>query len=154
MSLLTPGLPAYETAMRSSTAELVTALRELLGAKLVAYVGYVSETRAVRQWAEGQRHPSAPIERRLRLAFQVAGLLAERDDARIIQSWFEGINPPTGRRLPRTVAPRRRPRHGWSAGVGRGPFFRGCRLGELRHPCRPFLFRGDGTVRLLPLQMN
>jgi len=93
MSLLTPGLPAYETAMRSSTADLVTALRELLGAKLVAYVGSVGETRAVRQWAEGQRHPSASVERRLRLTFQVAGLLAERDDARVIQSWFQGMNP-------------------------------------------------------------
>ena len=93
MSLLTPGLPAYETAMRSSTAELVTALREVLGAKLVAYVGSVGDTRAVRQWAEGQRHPSALVERRLRLAFQVAGLLAERDDARVIQSWFQGMNP-------------------------------------------------------------
>jgi len=93
MSLLTPGLPAYETAMRSSTADLVTALRELLGAKLVAYVGSVGETRAVRQWAEGQRHPSAAVERRLRLTFQVAGLLAERDDARVIQSWFQGMNP-------------------------------------------------------------
>lgn len=93
MSLLTPGLPAYETAMRSSTAELVGALRELLGAKLVAYVGSVGETRAVRQWAEGQRQPAAPVERRLRLAFQVAGLLAERDDARVIQSWFQGMNP-------------------------------------------------------------
>lgn len=96
MSLLTPGLPAYETAMRSSTAELVTALRELLGAKLVAYVGSVGETRAVRQWAEGQRHPSVSVERRLRLAFQVAGLLAERDDARVIQSWFQGMNPQLG----------------------------------------------------------
>jgi hypothetical protein len=93
MSLLTPGLPAYETAMRSSTADLVTALRELLGSKLVAYVGSVGETRAVRQWAEGQRHPSAAVERRLRLTFQVAGLLAERDDARVIQSWFQGMNP-------------------------------------------------------------
>ena len=96
MSLLTPGLPAYETAMRSSTAELVTALREVLGAKLVAYVGSVGETRAVRQWAEGQRHPSTLVERRLRLAFQVAGLLAERDDARVIQSWFQGMNPQLG----------------------------------------------------------
>ena len=96
MSLLTPGLPAYETAMRSSTAELVAALRELLGAKLVAYVGSVGETRAVRQWAEGQRQPGAPVERRLRLAFQVAGLLAERDDARVIQSWFQGMNPQLG----------------------------------------------------------
>jgi len=96
MSLLTPGLPAYETAMRSSTAELVAALRELLGAKLVAYVGSVGETRAVRQWAEGQRQPSAPVERRLRLAFHVAGLLSERDDARVIQSWFQGMNPQLG----------------------------------------------------------
>ncbi|WP_255465385.1 hypothetical protein [Frigoribacterium sp. NBH87] len=79
--------------MRSSTADLVTALRELLGAKLVAYVGSVAETRAVRQWAEGQRHPSAAVERRLRLTFQVAGLLAERDDPRVIQSWFQGMNP-------------------------------------------------------------
>jgi hypothetical protein len=93
MSFLTPGLPAYETAMRSSTADLVRALRELLGAKLVAYVGSVGETRAVRQWAEGLRHPSADVERRLRLTFQVAGLLAERDDARVIQSWFQGMNP-------------------------------------------------------------
>jgi hypothetical protein len=85
MSLLTPGLRAYEAAMRSSTAELVTALRAVLGAKLVAYVGSVGDTRAVRQWAEGQR-----------LAFQVAGLLAERDDARVIQSWFQGMNPQLG----------------------------------------------------------
>lgn len=29
----------------------------------------------------------------MRLAYQVAGLLAERDQPRIIQAWFQGMNP-------------------------------------------------------------
>lgn len=44
-----PELAAYNEAVSRSAAELVTALRELLGAKLVAYLGKVKETRAVRQ---------------------------------------------------------------------------------------------------------
>jgi hypothetical protein len=93
MTIATPGLRAYEASVRSDVTELVGALRELLGAKLVAYVGSVSETRAVRQWADGQRKPPAEVVRRLRLAYQVAGLLAERDQPRVIQAWFQGMNP-------------------------------------------------------------
>ena len=54
-----PDLDAYNTALSMSTAELVSALRGLLGAKLVAYLGKVKETRAVRQWAEGTRQIGA-----------------------------------------------------------------------------------------------
>lgn len=93
MTIATPGLRAYEVSVRSDVAELVSELRELLGAKLVAYLGSVSETRAVRQWADGDRKPSAAVVRRLRLAYQVAGLLAERDQPRVIQAWFQGMNP-------------------------------------------------------------
>jgi len=93
MTLTTPGLQAYETSVRSDVTELVGALRDLLGAKLVAYLGSVSETRAVRQWADGERKPPAEVVRRLRLAYQVAGLLAERDQPRVIQAWFQGMNP-------------------------------------------------------------
>src|SRR5699024_11698356 len=50
-----PGLQAHSQATRLPTAELVSELRALLGAKLVAYLGGVRETRAVRQWADGQR---------------------------------------------------------------------------------------------------
>ncbi len=49
-----PDLAAYNDAARMSQSQLVTALRDLLGAKLVAYLGKVKETRAVRQW------PKAP----------------------------------------------------------------------------------------------
>ena len=93
MTITTPGLRAYEASVRSDVSELVSALRELLGAKLVAYLGSVSETRAVRQWADGDRKPPAEVVRRLRLAYQVAGLLAERDQPRVIQAWFQGMNP-------------------------------------------------------------
>lgn len=93
MTIATPGLRAYEASVRSDVTELVSELRELLGAKLVAYLGSVSETRAVRQWADGDRKPPAAVVRRLRLAYQVAGLLAERDQPRVIQAWFQGMNP-------------------------------------------------------------
>lgn len=93
MTIATPGLRAYEASIRSDVAELVGKLRALLGAKLVAYLGSVSETRAVRQWADGERKPPAEVIRRLRLAYQVAGLLAERDEPRVIQAWFQGMNP-------------------------------------------------------------
>ena len=93
MSLPTPGLRAYETSIRSDVAELVGQLRDLLGAQLVAYLGSVTETRAVRQWAEGTRKPPAEAIRRLRLAYQVAGLLIERDQPRVVQAWFQGMNP-------------------------------------------------------------
>lgn len=89
----TPGLAAYETSVRSDVAQLVIGLREMLGAKLVAYIGSVTETRAVRQWADGERKPPEQVVRRLRLAYQAAGLLAERDDPPVIQAWFQGMNP-------------------------------------------------------------
>ena len=93
MSSITPGLRAYEISIRSDVAELVGQLRELLGAQLVAYLGCVTETRAVRQWAEGTRKPPAEAIRRLRLAYQVAGLLIERDQPHVVQAWFQGMNP-------------------------------------------------------------
>lgn len=52
-----------------------------------------SQRRAVRQWADGERKPPAEVVRWLRLAYQVAELLAETDQPRLIQAWFQGMNP-------------------------------------------------------------
>jgi hypothetical protein len=83
------------------TPVLVKALRDLLGAKLVAYLGGVRETRAVRQWAEGTRAVQDKAdELRLRLAYQVASLIAEHDDADVVQAWFQGLNPQLDDRSP------------------------------------------------------
>jgi len=99
-----PDLAFYAQAMRLDTAVLVTGLREVLGARLVAYLGGVRETRAVRQWAEGIRGVQDPAdERRLRLAYQVAGLLSVREPAGVVQAWFQGLNPQLGDRPPARV---------------------------------------------------
>jgi hypothetical protein len=88
-----PGLGAYEKSVRPSTADLVAALRDVLGAKLVAYLGSVDETRVVRQWAEGGRAPSNEVVSRLMLAYQVASLISAREQPRVVQAWFQGVNP-------------------------------------------------------------
>ncbi|WP_413467056.1 hypothetical protein [Mycolicibacterium sp. 120270] len=89
-----PDLDAYNSAMTMSTAELVTALRDLLGAKLVAYLGRVKETRAVRQWAEGTRTIANPTDAdRLRVAYRAAAIITARDRPHVAQSWFQGLNP-------------------------------------------------------------
>ena len=73
--------------------ELVRDLRDILGAKLVAYLGSVKETRAVRQWADDIRQIPEGTLVRLRLAYHVAALLAARDDRAVVQAWFQGMNP-------------------------------------------------------------
>lgn len=89
-----PDLAAYNEAVAMDTAELVTALRDLLGAKLVAYIGGVKETRAVRQWAEGSRKiASASDLERLRVAYRAARTINSKDSIQVVQAWFQGLNP-------------------------------------------------------------
>lgn len=89
-----PELACYDEAMRKPFSAIAAELREILGATLVAYIGHVQETRAVREWAEGRRDPgSAATERRLRLAYGIARCIAETDGRETAQAWFQGLNP-------------------------------------------------------------
>lgn len=96
-----PDLDAYNAALAMSTADLVTNLRELLGARLVAYLGNVKETRAVRQWAEGTREVANPTAvDRLRVAYRAASMITPRDGKEVAQAWFQGLNPLLDDRTP------------------------------------------------------
>jgi hypothetical protein len=88
--------------MRASFPEVVGELRQLLGARLVAYLGGVRETRAVHQWADNDdaRQPSTEVQQRLRLALQVALPIADADSNEIAQAWFQGLNPQLDDRSP------------------------------------------------------
>src|SRR5215210_3772888 len=99
-----PDYAAHIRAVRSSFPEVVIALREILGLKLCAYLGSVKETRAVNEWADGVREPSEAVQRRLRLAFQVAGAIAEVDGAEVARAWFQGLAPPLVARSPDGLA--------------------------------------------------
>ena len=91
---------AYEQAVRSEFPRVVQMLRDLVGAPLVAYIGGVKETRAVNQWAEGDRTPGQAAQRRLRTALQVALMIADADGQEIAGSWLQGLNPQLDDRSP------------------------------------------------------
>jgi hypothetical protein len=95
-----PDYAAHIRAVRFSFPEVVAALRAILGLKLCAYLGSVKETRAVNEWADGVREPSEAVQRRLRLAFQVAEAIAEVDGAEVARAWFQGLNPQLDDRSP------------------------------------------------------
>ena len=86
-----PELRAHEHAMRQPFEQVVRELRDVLTPRLVAYLASVRETRAVHQWADGSRDvKSARSRTGCAFALQVALLLAERDEARVVQAWFQG----------------------------------------------------------------
>jgi hypothetical protein len=87
---------AYREAMSLDTPALVSGLSEMLGAQLVAYLGSVKETRAVRQWTARERAPSPAIVKRLRDAYQIARLLSATNPHDVVQAWFRGMNPMLG----------------------------------------------------------
>ncbi|MGI8686929.1 MAG: hypothetical protein ACR2MO_17875 [Acidimicrobiales bacterium] len=100
-TLSRPELRAHEHAMRVPFDVAVKELRDLLTPRLVAYIGGVRETRAVHQWADGTRDvKSGEVEDRLRFALQVALVLSEHDAPRVVQAWFQGLNPHLDDRSP------------------------------------------------------
>lgn len=94
-------LQAFTEATRAPFRYVVKDVSGLLGPKLVAYIVGVVETRALQQWAEGTRAPKDPdAERRLRLAAQLAKLIAGHDNGAVAQAWFQGLNPQLDDRSP------------------------------------------------------
>jgi hypothetical protein len=98
-----PDFAAHTKAVRASFPEVVAELRAVLGARLVAYLGSVNETRAVRQWADGDRAPGEDVRQRLRVALQVALPLADTESPQIAQAWFQGLNPQLDDRSPARI---------------------------------------------------
>jgi hypothetical protein len=88
-----PDLAAYQQVMRMSMPEVAANLVELLGGRLVAYLGGVKETRAVKQWIAGDRQPQGDAADRLREALTIAIMLASKEHKSTIQAWFQGLNP-------------------------------------------------------------
>ena len=100
MSSARPDYLAHQRAVRAAFPQVAGDLREILGAKLTAYLGGVKETRAVNEWADGTREPGAETQRRLRLALQVAIVIADADGAEVAHAWFVGLNPQLDDRSP------------------------------------------------------
>ena len=108
-----PGLRAHEESVALSFPEVAARLREILGVRLVAYIGNVKSARSVSDWTRGGHSPGEQDEDRLRQAFYAAGVLRERYSVETVQSWFKGMNPAL-----RDTAPARLLREGDPVEVG------------------------------------
>ena len=92
----TTDLRAHRTSIKGSIAAVTEQLTDILGAPLVAYIGSVKETRAVREWIAGTRAPRGDASQRLRFAYRVAKGIADSDGIKTAQAWFQGLNPMLG----------------------------------------------------------
>jgi hypothetical protein len=95
-----PDLAAHQEVVRMDSRRVVKELIELLGGRLVAYIAGVTETRAVRQWADGDREMRPDTEVRLREGLTVALTLRKADKPPVVQAWFQGLNPQLDDRSP------------------------------------------------------
>lgn len=86
---------AHREAMRVSTAEGATTLRDVLTPRLVAYITGVDATRTVARWARGETaNLRSDHATRLRTAYEIVRLLEQaRESPGTIQAWFLGMNP-------------------------------------------------------------
>jgi hypothetical protein len=95
-----PDLASHARVARMQFPAVADALRQLLGARLTAYIGNVGETRAVHGWADGERQPSESTQQRLRHVLVVAMTIVDADGAEVAQAWFQGLNPQLDDRSP------------------------------------------------------
>jgi len=94
-----PDLCAHREAVRVPIAESATQLVCPIGRKLTASAGRVQEVRAGdRRMRGGELNGDA--EQRLRFAFQLLRMPAERADPTVIHSWLTGLNAEPGDRVP------------------------------------------------------
>lgn len=94
-----PDLRAHREASSLPFPELVRKLTAIIGKKLTAYIGSVSDVRAVDRWIGGSE-PYNSVEARLRLGYHVARMLSDHEGKRVVQSWLSGLNPELDDRVP------------------------------------------------------
>jgi hypothetical protein len=86
---------------RLQPADVVAELAEILGARLVAYIGGASHTKFVRTWRDATAAPRR-IDA-LRGALQAARLILAADSPVVAQAWFTGANTHLALEAPATV---------------------------------------------------
>jgi hypothetical protein len=77
---------------------VVESLVGLLGATTVAEIAGVKETRAVQQWASGEREPQR--SHILRFALQLAMMISTVTSRHMAGAWFHGANPHLDDQIP------------------------------------------------------
>ena len=97
-----PDLAAQRESVTLALPQLVSALVDILGKKLTAYVVSAKDVRTVDRWRTGDESLKAykDVTTKLRVTYHIAKLLSEYESHRVVQSWFMGLNPELDDRSP------------------------------------------------------
>jgi hypothetical protein len=97
------GTPSADGVARLAVPDVVGELVDVLGTRLVAYIGGVSHTKFVRSWRNGSTPPRDRRESALRGALQAARILLGAESKVVAQAWFTGANTKLGLEAPAAV---------------------------------------------------
>ena len=84
---------AHRQTTRLSIADISGTLQDVFGQKLTAHLAGLTDTKAIGEYARGERAPRHEVEERLRLAFQVFQVIVDADSDHVARAWFIGLNP-------------------------------------------------------------
>jgi hypothetical protein len=90
-----PDLQAQRESVTLALPNLVSALVDIIGKKLVAYVCKAKDVRTVDHWVEGTE-PYRDADQKLRTTYHVVRLLSDYESNGTVQSWLMGLNPQLG----------------------------------------------------------
>lgn len=83
---------AHRRSVELSTQDLVNALGDKLGTRLLAVVTAKDDS-TVSRWKRGETKPTESTVQTLRTAYQVFDLLGDVESDPTIRAWFIGMNP-------------------------------------------------------------
>jgi hypothetical protein len=101
-SMPRPDLVSHRKAMTADFPSVVTDLVAIIGRKLTAYIGSIKDTRAIDRWLESGS-TQKDVERRIRLAYHISGMLVNFDSPAVVQAWLTGLNPELDDEVPITL---------------------------------------------------
>jgi hypothetical protein len=87
-------------ATLNDLSAITASLRDLFGRQLAATVAGVEDPLLIDEWADHRQRPGKVAAERLRNAWRVADYLLQAEDRETVRTWFLGLNPELGDRVP------------------------------------------------------
>ena len=96
---------------------MVSELINVLGVRLVAYIGNTDNAVDVVTWENGPHVPSPSVVMRLTFASDCVNLILNDDSPGVVRAWFQGMNPYLADIAPATVLREGNPSNAYSAAI-------------------------------------
>src|SRR5437868_1870752 len=84
---------AHERTVNANDQQIAEYLQRILGQRTTAIIAGAKDPKIVGKWIRSEQEPRAVAAARLRIAYQVAMVLAQKYNDRAVGAWFIQMNP-------------------------------------------------------------